>query len=110
MKYYAVFLFGVFIASIAQILLKKSAIKKYDSILSSYLNINVITGYIILIISSFLCVLAYKEIPLSHGPVLETTSYVWAIFFGRYFFSEVLSIRQIFGVIFVIVGILIVTL
>ena len=58
-------LISVFIASISQILLKKSANKEYNKKMYEYLNIWVITAYFLLLLSTFLTMLAYRKLQLS---------------------------------------------
>ena len=105
--YSLLLLFGVFISSISQVLLKKSALKKYDSKLKEYLNPLVFISYSIFIISTFLSIFAYKGIPLSMGPVLEATSYFYVTFFGVTIFQEKLNKNKILALILIIAGILI---
>lgn len=103
--YSLLLLFGVFISSISQVLLKKSALKKYDSKLKEYLNPLVIISYTIFIISTFLSIFAYKGIPLSMGPVLEATSYFYVTFFGITIFKEKMNINKIVALLLIITGI-----
>ena len=45
-----IFIFGVFISSISQIILKKSAQKKYENKIKEYLNPRVIFAYMIFVL------------------------------------------------------------
>ena len=67
LTYALVALVGVFVSSIGQVLLKKSANKEYDSTLAEYLNPLVIFGYALFVGSTLLSVYAYRGIPLSMG-------------------------------------------
>ena len=67
-----IFLFGVFISSISQIILKKAALKQYDSKIKEYMNPRVIFAYIIFFAATLCSIMAYKVIPLSLGPILES--------------------------------------
>lgn len=107
---YSLFLlFGVFISSLSQILLKKSALKKYDSKIKEYLNPYVIIGYSIFFIATFLSIIAYKGIPLSMGPVLETTSYLYITIFGVKIFKEKMNKKKYLALFLIISGIFIYT-
>ena len=75
--YALLYLFGTFISAVAQVLLKKSALKTYESTIKEYLNPLVVTGYVIFFAATFCTLFAYKVVPLSLGPVLEATSYVY---------------------------------
>lgn len=105
--YAGVLLFGVFISAVSQVLLKKAALKKYDSVLQEYLNPYVIIAYIIFVLSTLLSIVAYRGIPLSMGPVLEATSYIYVTVFGVKIFSEKLNWKKIIALCLIIVGILI---
>lgn len=105
--YSCVLLFGVFISAISQVILKKAALKKYDSVIKEYLNFPVIFAYSIFIISTFLSIIAYKGIPLSMGPVLEATSYIYVTFFGVKIFGEKINKKKIVSLMMIICGIVI---
>ena len=87
-RYAVVLLLGVFLSSISQVMLKKAAQKKYDSFIQEYINPRVIIAYIIFFGTTLLSVVAYKGIPLSIGPILESTSYIYVTIFGVYIFKE----------------------
>ncbi len=100
-------LLSVFVAALAQVLLKKSAGKKYTSKIREYLNFYVIFGYGIMVLSSLLSVFAYQKVPLSLGTVLQTTSYIYITAFGVTIFKEKLSVSKIGALILIITGVLI---
>ena len=50
-SYALIVLLGVFISAISQVMLKKSAVKKYDSRIKEYLNPLVIFAYFIFFIN-----------------------------------------------------------
>ena len=77
--YVVIFLFSVFISSISQIFLKKSAEKKYESILLEYLNPRVIVSYGLFFLSTLLTMYAYREVPLSFGALLEASGYIYVL-------------------------------
>lgn len=69
---------AVFLAAIAQIILKKAALRNTDaSFLTKFLNIPVILGYGMMFGSTFLNVIALRRMPLSLTPVTEATGYLW---------------------------------
>ena len=75
--YVLLFVFSVFIASVSQTILKTSAEKKYDSRLQENLNPKVIIAYGMFFLSSLITVVAYKYVPLSMGPILESSGYIF---------------------------------
>lgn len=105
-----IFVAGVFVSSVSQILLKKSAEKKYESRLKEYLNLRVIIAYLIFFSATLCSVFAYRYIPLSLGPILEASGYIFVFILGYLFLKEKFSPRKIIGLITILVGILIFSL
>lgn len=103
--YAGILLLGVFISAISQVMLKKAAEKTYDSWLKEYLNPLVIFAYTLFVGTTLLSILAYKGIPLSMGPVLESTSYIYVTIFGVTFFHEKISKKKLFGLGLILCGI-----
>lgn len=105
--YASILIFGVFISSISQIILKKSADKKRDSIIKEYLNPYVIGAYSIFIAATLLSILAYRGIPLSLGPILEATGYLFVTMWGLVFFGEKLSFKKVIALVLIVTGIVV---
>lgn len=103
--YAGILLLGVFISAISQVMLKKAAEKTYDSWLKEYLNPLVIFAYTLFVGTTLLSIFAYKGIPLSMGPVLESTSYIYVTIFGVTFFHEKISKKKLFGLGLILCGI-----
>ena len=103
--YSLILLFGVFLSSVSQVMLKKASIKEYDTSLKMYLNPFVITAYIIFAGTTLLSVLAYRGIPLSLGPVIEATGYIFVSFWGVKLFGEKMTRKKIAAIILILVGI-----
>ena len=53
---------------------------------------------------------AYKGIPLSMGPVLEATSYIYVTIFGVTIFKEKLNRRKLIGLALIVLGIIVYSL
>ena len=92
-KYAGIFLFGVFISSAAQVLLKKSAMKKYGTVWQEYLNPLVIGAYFL----------------LSMGPVLEASGYLYVTYFGVKIYKEKISMQRVAALAFMVAGIFVYT-
>ena len=105
--YIALFLFSVFISSVSQIMLKTSANINYKRWIDEYLNPKVIVAYGLFFASSLLTVFAYKYVPLSMGPILEATGYVFVSVLGYFVLKEKIGKRKIIGLIIIISGIII---
>ena len=105
--YASVLLLGVFISAVSQVMLKKAAMKTYSSPIREYLNPLVIFAYVLFVGTTFLSILAYRGIPLSMGPVLEATSYIYVTIFGITIFKEKITGRKLLALILIISGIIV---
>ena len=108
--YSCILLSGVFISAISQVMLKKAAMKKYDSKIAEYLNPLVIFAYILFFGTTLLSILAYKGIPLSMGPILEATSYIYITIFGVKIFKEKMNPKKYIALCFIVSGIIVYSL
>lgn len=103
---YWFFLIGsVVIASLSQVLLKKSAQKEHESFVKEYFNPYVIIGYCMMVISTILTILAYRGIAYKNGPVIEAMGYILIMFLSLIFFGEKITRRKLLGNILILVGI-----
>ncbi len=105
--YILIFLASVFMSSVSQVMLKKAAQKSYDSHIKEYLNPLVISAYLIFVGTTLVGVLAYKVIPLSMGPVLEASSYLYVTFFGIKLFGEKVNGKKIAALFLIVAGIVV---
>ena len=101
------FLFSVFISSVSQVILKKSANQSHDSMLKEYLNPRVMIAYGIFFLSTLATMWAYKAVPLSLGAVLEATGYLWVTLLGVLFLKERVSVKKGLGLALIVAGIII---
>lgn len=102
-----IFVFGVFISSVSQIVLKKSAQKQYESRIREYLNPFVISAYAVFFLATLCSIIAYRKIPLSLGPILEASGYIFVAVLSRLLLKEHISAKKIIGLAVIIVGIII---
>ncbi len=105
--YGMILMFGVLIGAISQVMLKISALKTYPSRLKEYLNPLVISAYVLFVGTTLLSVFAYKGIPLSMGPILEATSYLYVTFFGVKIFKEKWNGKKVVALSLIISGIVV---
>lgn len=105
-----IFIFGVFISSISQIILKKSAQIEYESKIKEYLNPRVIFAYIIFFGATLCSVWAYTVIPLSLGPILESAGYIFVAVLSWLFLKEKITKHKLLGLSVIIIGIIIYSL
>ena len=97
------------LSSISQVILKKSANEKHESLIKEYLNVRVITAYAMFFASTIITVFAYNYVPLSLGPVLESCGYVFVAVLSYIFLKERLKRKQVIGLVLITVGVLIVS-
>lgn len=107
MKYIILFLSAVFISSVSQIMLKKSADKTYDNAIKEYLNPWVVIAYGLFFGATLVTVLAYKYVPLSMGPILESAGYFFVTILGMIFLKEKVGKKKAAGLVVILVGIII---
>lgn len=105
--YIAILIFSVFISAFSQVLLKKSALKTYNSFIKEYINFYVVPAYAIYFLAVFLDLLALRKVPVSFVPVAEASSYVFVLLFGKIFFKERFSKRKIIAMILIMAGIVV---
>ena len=100
-------LLGVFISVVSQVLLKRGATREYSSVVREYLNPLVIFAYLLFVGATLLSVLSYQGIPLSMGPVLDATGYLWVTLFGVTVFHEHMSGIKLLALALIICGIVV---
>lgn len=105
--YSGIYLLGVVVSSIAQILLKKSANLKKESKLKEYLNFKTIFAYGIFFGATFCTLLAYKYVPLSMGVILNSTEYIFVAILSYFLLKEKISKKKLIGLITIIIGVVI---
>ena len=105
--YALLMLLGVFISSVAQVLLKKAAERKYDSLVKEYLNARVIIAYAIFFGATLLSVFALRVVPLSMGAILEATGYIYVTVFSVTIFHEKIGGKKMAALGLIIAGIVV---
>lgn len=105
--YFVTYLISVLIASLSQVILKKSAMIHYETRLKEYLNPYVIGAYFFFFGSSLITTISYRGVPLTMGPVLESTGYIYVGLLGWLILKEKLTWKKVLGNILIVGGILI---
>lgn len=98
---------SVVIAVASQILLKFSANIQYESKVKEYLNIFVVLGYTLFIVSSLLSIASLKGISISLSAIIETLSYILIPITSYFVLRERINRTQLFGMLIIIMGIVI---
>lgn len=104
-----IFVLSVFISSVSQIMLKRSAQKTYESKLKEYLNPLVIIAYGLFLGCTFISMYALKVVPLSMSPVLEASGYIFVAVLSRIFLKERISAKKAMGMGVIVLGIMLYT-
>ena len=106
--FYALALFNVFVAAIAQMLLKKAAILHHASFVKEYMNLWVISGYALMGFSliSNIYVLS-NGVLLKELGTIEAFSYLFVPVLALIFFKEKISPRKISSIVLILVGVVI---
>lgn len=107
LPYALVYLTGTFLSAVSQVLLKKAAMKEHKNWLAEYLDWRVIIGYMIFVLCTFMTMFSYRGLPMSIGPILETTGYIYITFFGVTIFHEKLNRNKIIALAIILAGIVI---
>jgi EamA-like transporter family. len=97
-------LVSVSVASVSQILLKKSAMKTYGSVIREYINPFVIGGYGLLFLSMLMTIYAYSGMDYKNGPVIESFGNVLVLVLGCIFFKEKITLKKLLGVGCIMLG------
>ena len=106
-KYIILLILAVLVSSISQIILKKSASKTYNSVIREYLNIYVIVGYGLMVISPVLVVLGLKGVPYKNEPIIESLGYIFVMILSNRILKEKITKKKIIGNLLILIGIVI---
>jgi drug/metabolite transporter (DMT)-like permease len=106
-RYILIMLISVMVASISQVLLKKSTYKSYNNVIREYLNPYVICGYGLLVVSMLLTVCAYSGMEYKNGPIIEALGNVFVLVLSFFVFGEKISRKKLFGIGIIILGIIV---
>ncbi|MBE5844863.1 MAG: multidrug ABC transporter [Butyrivibrio sp.] len=98
-------LLGQLIASISQMLLKRSSQKEYPNFIRQYLNILVIGGYGLLVVSLLIAIICYGHMPYMYVVIIEPVGYIMVMLLSRFFFKEKITGNKILGMMLILAGI-----
>jgi len=108
--YIGIFLGSVFVSAVSQLLLKKAAGIEHRNKIREYANPLVAFAYLLFFGSTLLTILAYKGVPLTLGPILEATGYIYIMILSTIFLKEKMTRKKIIGNILIICGVVVATL
>ena len=106
--FYALVLFNIFAAGVAQMLLKKSAMTKHPSFIQEYLNPWVIGGYSLMMFSLVSNIFAMNHgILLKEVGTLEACGYLFVPILSYFFFKEKINMQKVAAIALVLTGVII---
>jgi len=100
-----IFIGSVFVSSVSQLMLKKSAMREHKSTAAQYLNPLVIGAYVLFFGATLVTIFAFKLVPLSMGPILEALGFVFVGILSFLVLKERVSSRVIVGMCLIILGV-----
>ena len=106
--YYFLVVLGVFLASVSQILLKKSASCEHTSFIKEYLNGKVLCGYALLALSLLLDLWAmHYGVLAKEVSSIEALSYLFVPLLSWFFIKERISIKKLGAIGLIMAGIIV---
>jgi len=107
----AIFLAGVVAASIGQVFMKHGALRGRDrSVLRSFLDPHVITGYALMLLSTVASTIALKVLPLHVTIALLPLGYVVVVLLSVVVLSERMRRDHVWGMLVIVAGIVLFSL
>lgn len=98
---------AVIVSAASQMLLKKGASIKFDSVIREYLNPWVISGYGLMVVSTLCVIFAYRGLDYKNGAIIESLSYILIMVLSRVIFSEKITKKKLLGNLIILAGVLV---
>ncbi len=105
MKYWLAMFGAVALSAMSQMLLKKAAKTDYSSPVREYLNVWVIGGYGLLVLSMLSVVFACRGLEMKNVPVIESLGFPLVMLLGRVFYGEKLTKNKLIGMGLIMLGV-----
>lgn len=105
--YVILLIISVAVASVSQIFLKISASEQHESMIKEYLNIKVIVGYGMMVLSTILTVLAFQGLDYKNGPIIESIGYIFIMILSKVILHEKITKKKLIGNSLILFGIVI---
>ena len=96
---------AVCLSAASQMLLKQAAHISWPNALREYLNVWVIGGYGLLVLSMLTVIFACRGLELKFIPVLESLGFPLVMLLGRLFYGEKLTKNKLLGMGLILLGI-----
>lgn len=106
-SYVLILVLSVFVASGSQIVLKSSAAEEHASFLREYLNVKVIAGYGMMVVSTILTIMALRGMDYKKEAIIESLGYFFVMILGNLFLKEKITKKKILGNALILIGIVV---
>lgn len=103
----ALLIFSGFIVSIAHLLMKLEALKRIHDSATHFLSIKIMIAYALMFIGLLLSFIAYRQVSLKIGPVIETLNYVYVLGLSWVLLKEKFGWKTFIGILLIICGVFI---
>jgi len=100
-------LLATFTSSVSQIMLKKSAQRQYGSQMAEYINPLVICGYILLLITTLVNLLALRYIPIALGAALDSLGQIFVPVLSFLILKEHINRQKLLGMLVIVIGLIV---
>lgn len=99
---------SIFLAAMAQMLLKRAAVERYGSVIREYLNLRVVGGYSLMLVSLLVNIFAMgRGVMVKEVAAFESLGYVFVPLLSFFIFGERLSARKVLAIAIIIVGVIV---
>lgn len=105
--FYILMIISVLITAFSQVILKKSANRKYKSVIFEYLNPYVLFSYVCYIGVLVLNVFIYTKVDYRFGIVINSMSTVLVMILSHIILKECVTKKRMIGNVLIVCGILI---
>lgn len=106
MNAYALGLVSACMVATSQVLLKVGANKHGDKyVVRQYLNVYVLTGYLLFFLVTVINVYVFSVLPLKMANILVAVAYVAVLVLSRVFLGELIDRKRLIGVLLIVVGV-----
>ena len=95
---------NAFLSAFSQILLKQSANREHATSIGEYLNIHVISAYIIFAVVLVSNAFAYQGIAYKYGSVIGASSYLFLMILSKVILKEKITKKVILGNLIIMFG------
>jgi len=107
LKYWIAMFGAVALSAASQMLLKRAAKTEYATPLREYLNVWVIGGYGLLVLSMLSVIFACRGLEMKNVPVIEALGFPLVMLLGRIFYGEKLTKNKLIGMGLIMLGVIV---